>query len=96
MTVQESSLQARPAPRRAAVLLRFLGSRRPAFWLSALGALTGLGLVFVGVGRTTPITTTDRLWHDIGASLIILAVAAPLPIWRRIEREQYEIGRAHV
>lgn len=89
LPVQEYSLQAQPAPRRAAVLLRFLGSRRPAFWLSALCALTGLGVEFVGVGRATPITTTDRLWHDVGAGLLGLAVAAPLPIWRRVEREQY-------
>jgi hypothetical protein len=87
--VQEFPLQSRPGPRRSAALVRFLGSRRPAFWLGAVCALTGLGLEFVGAGRTAPTTTTDSLWHDIGAGLLVLAVAAPLPIWRRVEREQY-------
>jgi hypothetical protein len=77
-----------PVSRRASLVSRFVGARWRTYFAGAVTSLVGIALEFLGLGRTPP-TAHDRIWHDIGLGFVVLGVAVPLRVWRRVERTHY-------
>jgi hypothetical protein len=74
--------------RRPSLVSRFVGARWRTYVPGAATSLVGIALELLGLGRTPP-TAHDRVWHDIGLGFIVLGLAIPLRVWRRLERTPY-------
>ena len=75
-----------PISRRPSLASRFVGARWRTYVAGATISL--VGIVLECLGRIPP-TVRDRVWHDIGLGFVVVGLAVPLRVWRRLERTQY-------